>query len=169
LIVDFNKVDVKGPEDPETVDYLFDWVDPNVVAKVSPAVFSQNDLDDWPKLIAEGWGNDAVICLFSRQEKPALLENLRACARAKTHEEGQSGGIVGYCWPSVMAPLLAHYTPEFVQRLLAGIDAVLVEFPDLPETWQIYGQAVVAGMLDQLGFLRQQTEGADSEDPHDKE
>ena len=69
--------------------------------------------------------------------------------------------IIGYCWPSVLAPLLSHYTPDFVQRLLEGIDAVLVEFPDLPDTWQLYGRRELVGLLCRLGFeLKPVEEGA---------
>jgi len=158
LIVDFKKMGSKPPEELDPPDYLFDWLDPGVVSSVSPVVVSQEDFGDWPTLIENGWDEDAVICLFSKQEKPALLEHLRTACRGKTHAEDQGRGIVGYCWPSVMAPLLAHYTPDFVERLLDGIDAVLVELPDLPITWQVYGRDQLPEVLDGLGFARQQTE-----------
>ena len=52
-----------------------------------------------------------------------------------------------------MAPLLSFFRPEFVQRLVAGMAAVLVEFADLPETWQVYGLGQVVHDLNQLGFV----------------
>ena len=67
---------------------------------------------------------------------------------------GQRKGLLGYCWPSVLAPLLAFRTPAFVQSLLSGIDAVLIEIPDLPGTWQIYcGKSFVAAVA-KMGFQK---------------
>jgi hypothetical protein len=41
---------------------------------------------------------------------------------------------------------------------LAGIEAVLVELADLPESWQIFGSPQVAKILKQLGFREQPPE-----------
>jgi len=161
LIVDFNNLGTPPPGELSSPDYLFDWLEPDAAAMVSPVVLGQTDLLGWPALVEQGWGKDAVICLFSKQDKPALLAHLRQVIRAKPKREDLSGGIVGYCWPSVMAMLLAHGTPEFVQKLLAGIDAVQVELPDLPDTWQLYGSSRLAGELDQLGFVHKSPPATD--------
>jgi len=154
LIVDFKKLESGKPESIDPPDYLFDWLDPAAAAAFSPLVVSRDELATWPALIEEGWGEDAVICLFSEQEKLPLLTHLRALSRGRPDPQGRGSAIVGYCWPSVMAPLLAHYTPEFVKKLLSGIDGVLVELPDLPITWQIYGNGRLGETLDRLGFVR---------------
>jgi hypothetical protein len=140
-------------------DYLFDWVDPETAAMVSPVVVSQADLLTWPELVGQGWGKDAVICLFSSQEKPALLAHLREVVRVKGKRPEQGGAILGYCWPGVMSMLLAHNTPAFVSHLIGGIEAVLVEFADLPETWQLFGQPQVAELLNRFGFVHQTARG----------
>jgi hypothetical protein len=168
LIVDFTKLPSGPPDGLESPAYLFDWLEPEAAATVSPVVLAQTDLLDWPALVEAGWGNDAVICLFSTQEKPALLEHLRRVIRTKPKQEDVSGGMIGYCWPSVMAVLLAYGTPEFVSQLLAGIEAVLVELPDLPETWQVYGGPQVPGLLDQFGFQQQPPEGVASQPSDDQ-
>ena len=168
LIVDFKNLGSLPPDDLGQPHYLFDWLEPDAAATVSPVVLSQNDSAAWSTLVGEGWGNDAVICLFSKQDKTALLEHLHRCIRAKPDREDLSGGIVGYCWPSVMAMLLAHGTPSYVRRLLAGIDAVLVELPDLPETWQVYGVNQVAELLGRLGLVRQPPEEAASSNSEDR-
>jgi len=54
-----------------------------------------------------------------------------------------------------MAMLLAHGAPALVRRLLAGIDAVLVELPDLPDTWQVYGESAVTQLLEKSGLMPQ--------------
>ncbi len=155
LIVDFRKLETPLRDELPQPDYLFDWLDPETAAMVSPVIVSQADLLTWPELVAAGWGNDAVMCLFSNQEKPALLAHLRDVVRIRPKRPDQGGSILGYCWPSVMSMLLAHNTPGFVSHLLAGIEAVLVEFPDLPDTWQLFGQRQIAESLNRVGFVQQ--------------
>ena len=56
-------------------------------------------------------------------------------------------------------PLLLSFRPDFIDQLLTGIDAVLVEFSDLPSTWQVYGRgSQVPADLDRLGLVRQAEE-----------
>jgi hypothetical protein len=160
LIVDFHKLGSPPPEDLAARNYLFDWLPLPSAEIVSPLLVGQDDLLTWPVLIAQGWGKDAVICLFSRQEKPALLEHLHRALRAKPEREDMSGGMLGYCWPSVMSMLLGHGPPSMIRPLLAGIDAVLVELPDLPETWQLFGDAGVAHLLVQAGLTQRSAEHA---------
>ena len=169
LIVDFKNLGAPPPEALESPDYLFDWFEPAVAAQVSPVVLGQADLLEWPSLVETGWGSDAVICLYSKQDKPTLLEHLRHVIRAKPKRGDISGGMVGYCWPGVMSMLLAHNTPEYIQHLLAGIDSVFVEMPDLPETWQLYGSSQITDVLDQLGFVHEPPEEADREDSENQE
>jgi hypothetical protein len=159
LIVDFRNLGIPPPEELTQPDYLFDWLDPEVAAMVSPVFVSQTDLLTWPELVGQGWGNDAVVCLFSAQDKPELLAHLREAVRVKGKQPDQGGAILGYCWPGVMSMLLAHNTPSFVNHLIAGIDAVLVEFADLPETWQLFGQPQIAEVLTRFGFVQQTARG----------
>lgn len=159
LIVDFHHLGEPPPPDLAAPSYLFDWLDPAAVPEVSPIVLGQDDLVTWPMLVDSGWGKDAVVGLFSRQEKPALLEHLRRSCRTKPGDPQPNDPILGYCWPCVLAQLLSHSAADFVQRLLAGIDAVLVEFPELPETWQLYGPRDLVGQLSRLGFELKPAEG----------
>lgn len=168
FIADFKKMEAEMPEGLDSPAYLFDWFEPSVAADVSPMLLSAGEWADWPTVVEQGWGHDAVICLFCSQEKPDLLDHLRHSLRAKPQQADPSEGIIGFCWPSVMAPLLAHYTPEFVQRLLADIEIVLVEFPDLPLTWQLFGRTQITDLLDELGFVQEPAEDAVSEPPQDQ-
>lgn len=160
LIVDFNNLGAPPPEGLRADGYLFDWLDAEIAASVSPVLISHEELATWPAIVEQGWANDAVVCLFSRQDKPSLLAHLRHAIRAKPHRDDLGGGILGFCWPSIMAMLLAHNTPELVGQLLRGIDAVLVELPDLSETWQLYGSGQIDEMLGRLKFTRQAAEKA---------
>jgi pSer/pThr/pTyr-binding forkhead associated (FHA) protein len=156
LIVDPRKIEAKPPELLARADYLFNWIPPEAAALASPIVVSAAEYADWPALVEQGWGNDAVVGLFSRYDKPGLLEHLRNCLRAKPKQADLSAGIVGYCWPGVMSMLLAHGMHNFVQNFFTGIDAVLIELPDLPEIWQFYGPSGAVKMIDELGFVRKE-------------
>jgi hypothetical protein len=156
LIVDPRKIEPKPAEPPGTVDYLFNWIPPEVAALASPIVLSADQFGDWPSLVEQGWGNDAVVCLFSHYDKPSLLEHLRQCLRAKPKQTDMSAGIVGYCWPGVLSMILAHGMHNFVGSFFTGIDAVLIELPDLPEVWQLYGPSAITKLIDDLGFARKE-------------
>ncbi len=160
LIVDFRQLDGPLPEELTEPAYLFDWLAPAAAAVVSPVIVSQEDLLTWPKLFAEGWGGDAVIALFSKQEKPILVEHLRRVCRSKANDADPNAAILGYCWPSVLTAVLSHHTPDFVRQLLTGIDAVLVELPDLPETWQVFGTSQIVELFERVGFCQRSPEGA---------
>jgi hypothetical protein len=151
LIVDPRKIEAK-PAGP--VDYLFNWLPAEAAPLASPIVVSAATYADWPTLLEQGWGNDAVVCLFSAYEKSSLMEHLRNCLRAKPKQTEMSAGIVGYCWPNIMSMLLAHGMHNFVQNFFTGIEAVLIELPDLPEIWQIYGPTSISKRIDELGFAR---------------
>jgi hypothetical protein len=152
LIVDFKHLGIPLPEELSTPAYLFDWLDPAAKAAVSPVIVTQDDFPAWPTLIERGWGNDAVICLFSALEKSTILNHLRSSCRNKSHRPDVDAGILGYCWPKVLAPLLAHYTPGFVKELLTGIDAVLVELPDQADSWQFFGGSRAVELMEKLGL-----------------
>jgi hypothetical protein len=151
LIVDFKNLGSPRPAELVNPSYLFDWFEPPVAELVSPVIIGQADLLSWPKLIEEGWGNDAVVCLFSREEKDAVVEHLRRVVR-KSPAGSPEEGIIGICWPSVLSSLLAHFTTQYVAQLLNGISAVLLEFADLPESWQVYGSSEIGRHLEQLGL-----------------
>ena len=118
-----------------------------MVPLVSPVLISQSDLFTWTELIAQGWGKDAVIAIFSRADTASLLAHFRRACKVKAN------AVLGCCWPSVLAPLLSNSTPARVGGLLTDIDAVLVELPDLPDTWQIYGTRQIVDSLEQVGFV----------------
>lgn len=152
LIVDLRKLKVSLQEDIAIKDILFDWLDPVAAELVSPVLVAQHESAAVPMLVSEGWYCDALIAIFSRQDKPALLSHLRHCLRPETESQGGSQGVVAYCWPSAMVALLESETADFSQQFLRGIDGVLVEVPGQPQEWQIYGGAAAAAALEQRGL-----------------
>jgi hypothetical protein len=149
LVVDFNRLGSPRPAELTLPQYIFNWLDPLAAESVSPLVIGQGELPTWPAIVEEGWGKDAVICLFSKRGQSAVLEHVRQCCRGKGH-----GTIIGYCWPSVLAPVLSH-SKDMAGHFMEAIDAVLVELPDLPETWQIYGGEQIIRDLEELGLARE--------------
>jgi hypothetical protein len=152
LIVDFRKLGLPPPEAVTERSYLFSWLPAEAATAVSPLVIAAQEIGEWQAMLAQGWGNDALVCLFSRQDKAELVAHLQDAARVKGRKGDASSGMLGFCWPSVMAMLLAHGQPALVRRVLAGIEAVLVELPDLPDTWQVYGECSVAQLLEKTGL-----------------
>jgi hypothetical protein len=146
LIVDLRKMAVDPSARLANPDYLFNWLPPEAIPLASPIVVACAEFKEGFALLAEGWAHDAVVALFSRTPKDDLLTHLRTQSRA------DENSIVGLCWPSVLSPLLMYFKPEMVREVLTGIDAVLVEFPDLDETWQIFAEAPFGGILEELGF-----------------
>ena len=150
LLVDLNRLGLPLPAGLGEPQYLFDWLDGPAAKAASPILISpEAENDAWRPLVDEGWGGDALICLFSKMLAPELLAHLRSVCRGRS---GGASAILGYCWPGVLAPVLLHSPAKQVSRLMAGIEVVLVEFPDLPETWQLFGDAMLAQALNKFGF-----------------
>ena len=158
LTVDFRKLEAPRPEELEAVDYLFDWFPPEAAAVASPVVLAQTDFLGWPDLVAQGWGADGVVCFYSNLDKPAMLDHLRKALRANPRKDDVSGGMLGYCWPSVMSVLLAYSSRDLIDQLISGTEVVLVELPDLPETWQLFGGNQLRGVLEKIGFTETDTD-----------
>ncbi len=153
LVLDFNHLGVPVPEGVQRRDYVFGWLDPAVAAGVSPLVLAQEELPHWPQLVDQGWGKDGVVCVFSRMQKGPLLEHMQAVCRSRQRSGEPADAVIGCCWPSVLSAMLAHSPAAAVQSLLAGIEAVLVELPDLPETWQVFGPAELRQYFDRAGLV----------------
>jgi hypothetical protein len=99
-------------------------------------------------------------------DKPTMLAHLRKSARVKNTADADMGGggeaMLGIFWPSVLSPLLSFWKPDFVGKLLEGIEAVLVEVPDLPGEWQIYGRPEQKESLRKLGFAEISPDAAEA-------
>jgi hypothetical protein len=154
FIVDFSKL---GAPPPPGAEYLFDWLDASVIDQASPAIVAAADWPEWSGLVEEYWGQDGLVGIFSRQTRADFVEHLRRLCQAKRRVDEPSGAVLGYCWPSVLVPLLSRYQSEFAPRFFEGIDLVLVEEPEQPERWHVFGQPGYEPLLERLGFRLQDT------------
>ena len=156
LIVDFRKAEIPVPAELGDMVPLFDWIPAELAASNSPLIIPPTAALDSGELVDQAWDKDAVVVIYSDLEPESLVQHLRAATRmnldGSVPDRENSQGMLGYCWPSVLAPLLAFQTAEFVDAFLAGIDAVLIEMPDLPGTWQIYSRNGFPDVLASMGF-----------------
>ncbi len=153
LIVDFNKMPDGRPKDVAEPIYLFDTLPAEAKAFASPWIVPAASYPEWFSLVDKGWGEDAIVAVFSKRDPAELIAHLHGQAEME-------GRAVGICWPSVLAPLLSYFKPEYVSKLMGGIDAVIAEFADFPETWQVYGQAGLQATLEEAGLQAEQPEEA---------
>lgn len=153
LLVDFNKMLEGRPADMGEPKYLFDTLPAEAKAIASPWIVAAAEYPEWFSLVETGWGEDAIVAIFSQRDPAELIAHLRSQAEME-------GRAVGICWPSVLAPLLAYYKQEYVSKLLSGIDAVVAEFADFPDTWQVFGKAELQATLEAAGLQAEQPEEA---------
>lgn len=158
LIVDFKKMPDGVPPDLTEPKYLFDWLPPDAAAAASPIIVAAAEYPDYFDLVEQGWGEDALVALYSRADPQEVRAHL--CKQAQNGTDG----VLGYCWPGVLAPLLQYYKKEFVARLLQGIDAAVVELADFPDTWQVFAPAEFQETLESLGLVAEQPETAGVEE-----
>lgn len=156
LIVDFSKIGAP-PEEPPPHDALFDWL-PSSAAERSPWIVPARS---WPKL-AEAfpalWGKNAVVLLFTRMDPEKLAKQLRSAVRF-------GDGIVGICWPKVLAPMLQHFRGEFAVKLLSGIELVMLELPDEPARVQLFALAPQEDLLVKVGLKANKNRPPDAPAP----
>jgi hypothetical protein len=145
LIVDFGRLGQPRPEGLDPPHVLFDWL-PGPSAAASPVVISPCELATAQTLLETGWGLDAIVCLFSSQPPGRLISHLRAQARAP------HGSVLGYCWPSVLGPLLANFRKDRVGQLMEGLDLILLEDPDAPDDWQVFSRHNLQTLFEKIGL-----------------
>ena len=61
---------------------------------------------------------------------------------------------------SVLAPVLLYSSAKQVSRFMSGIEAVLVELMDQPDSWNLFGDPMLAQTMNTFGFRPQVPGGA---------
>jgi hypothetical protein len=138
LLVDFSKSSLPRPSQLEEVDYLFNWMDDQVLPFCSPLLLGPADPIDPYEVIDELWGQATLVCLFSELKKPELLIKLRAAIRG---DDGTSTkppkGMFGYCWPEAARAVLAAAPEKLTSPMMRSAVAVLLE-AEPPDCWQLF-------------------------------
>ena len=66
------------------------------------------------------------------------------------------------CWPGILAPSLMSSDSDPVKRLTSGLEGVIVELPDHPDTWQLFGPESHAATLKGFGMKFPRTDATES-------
>ena len=151
-IIDFRRIERPVPESISPREYLFYWMPEEVAAGNSPLIFAAADLEEFPELIEQAWGTDAVICFASRQERTGVFEHLRAATGYRPNVPG--GPVLGYCWPNMLSMLLLHQPQAKISHLTRGVDAVLMEDDESPGRWNIFADQAFASIVESAGLTR---------------
>jgi pSer/pThr/pTyr-binding forkhead associated (FHA) protein len=153
FVINFPILGKVTADEVERPDYIIDWYEPAVMAEASPVLIAAEQVEDWQPYFDDAWGNDALICLFSKKEQPQLLSHLRSLARSRVHADDRSQGALGFAWPSVLSHLLMSSQGDLTQRITDGIDMVLIEDQDHEELWQLFGDEGLPEFLSQFGMI----------------
>ncbi len=157
LIIDFSKIGVPRPEGLDLLNCsLFPEMNLNVAANL-PCLVSIEELPTWKEVLEEGWASDALILVESELEKAELLERLRAMIHVgQNGSVSNSKGILGFCWPTVLASLLKANSNDFTKEFFEFIESAFFEAADDDEGWRWFGAKSMADRACQNRWLVQQ-------------
>lgn len=140
LLADFSKLSAPPPDSLGKPTWLFNWMDDDVLPHCSPALIGPEDAVDPYGLIDRMWGEDAILCLFTKLPKPQLLVKLRAILRRDDGEKTTvPKGILGYCWPEAGRALLSSGGAKLIAPLTSIVEIFLLE-AEPPDCWEVYCQ-----------------------------
>ena len=120
-------------------------------AESSPLLLGPSQQSDVSSLIAGGWSQEAVICIYSRHEERVLIERLREFSRAQL--ESPATQELARFGPDAMAEFLANDEPEAVASLMLSFDAVFMEVHG-GERWAVFAGSEFGTILDKIGVTR---------------
>jgi hypothetical protein len=140
--------------DPE---YVFSFLDPAVVSTASPIIVPAYEVDDWATLIADSWGHDAVIVLYTNCEAEETIRKFRraVCPPGSTT-------INGYSWPQLLGQLLAWDESGSNTVMFDIAEMILVEAADFPERWQLFSNRDQSELLREAGLRPTLRENAET-------
>lgn len=152
-IVDFKRIGLKPPEGLDQNAVLFDWLPAEVALEHSPLLVDAS-APEFDAVLTAGWGQNAIVLIFSKLEAPALCTHLRSALKFDSQGimSPHAKGLLGICWPSVLEQLLAIGSPALAENLTKGISAVVLETAETPSQWQIYAAQTFSGVMEELGF-----------------
>jgi hypothetical protein len=138
MIFDAHRLELEKNELPEAAQYLFDWIAPSVVDRLSPVIWWADDPQLRDYLIEKAWGRDGLVCIFTQREPSLVLQRLRDVAR------GRDGRIVipdesriwGACQPRKLVPMFTTASQPYAHHLFDVIDAMLLE-AKAPTRWHL--------------------------------
>lgn len=147
VIVDFTrtKLDIGEVSDPNQAKYLMSDLSDEAASNASPRILSAEDvpIDEW---IRSGWGADGLIILVTQVEVDPILDYYRSLMSSAGDESGR--GILGICWPSMLGSILFEGDSELANQIMEPCEAILLESPQAPGGWELYGDDRMMQLLD---------------------
>ena len=152
-IADFNRIGMAPPPNLTRGAALYDWLPLEAPLAASPLLLYAGGPEFEP-IFHQGWGKDALVILCGELDPSSMIEHLRKALRFNGQGKPMAhpAGLLGICWPSILAQLLAHRSPEFTGNLLAGINAVVLEDPESQSGWQVFASTAFSAVLEQMGL-----------------
>jgi hypothetical protein len=147
MIVDFTrtKLEIGEVANPSKAKYLMSDLPDEAASNVSPKIMSAEDvpIDQW---IRSGWGADGLIILVTQVEVDPILDYYRSLMSSAGDESGR--GILGICWPSMLGSILSEGDSELANQIIEPCEAILLESPQAPGGWELYGDDRMMRLLD---------------------
>jgi pSer/pThr/pTyr-binding forkhead associated (FHA) protein len=158
LIVDYNRMALAPPEELTAPEYIYDWLPPEIVGEHSPVLLSPSDPVDPYGVIGSTWGQAGLVVLFSKWERPKLLDHLRGVIRGKTRADGRVArnamlGICWICWPDLLGSMLRDSLAGSRDYLFSAFEAVLLEGAE-PMPWQVLVRPATLSSCLKIGFVK---------------
>jgi len=157
LLVDPHRFPV-GDEGIKDGAILLDWLEPNAAVQISPLFLIANA--DNVKYVDVGWGSDAVVAMFSNRPPQELLANLQELSKPRKESEG----MLGFFWPSILAHLL-NSQAKIGSQLTDLASTVLIESPEDPQQWRLFGRDLLATTLSEIGLAHGPRTSVSYDDP----
>ncbi|MGY8770834.1 MAG: FHA domain-containing protein [Pirellulales bacterium] len=141
VILHYQKMKRETPPEITQGRPMFDWLPEEVARKFGPLVLLSEDIPDFEDTANESWDRDALLCFLTQKDPAIVIEHLAKAIHFNNQAEGSSDAeseILGYCWPSVLSQLLTSRDHQFVENMFGpDIEAVFMERPELPNSWQL--------------------------------
>ena len=134
---DFDPPDQVDGVEVRTPEFLFDQLNRETAEAMSPLIKETRNSLELERLFDQSLGRNGLIAFFVHPDHDEFVAQLRSvCAGGDPAETQQ---ISGLCWPVILTPWLTHSSADAVAGLMEHVDAVLMEQPGDPTTWQLYG------------------------------
>jgi len=151
LVVDSGRLGCPLPACLPEPQHLFDWLAPSLLA-ASPVIVGPVADDRGFAIVDQGWGKNALVCIYSRCEQAELLAHLRELAGgANRHRGAIEGDIPGPFWPCILATVLSNGSRHFADKVFARIEAVFQEVHS-GQRWGIFARREFAQILQSVNI-----------------
>lgn len=143
MTVDFSRTGLKASQisNPNDAKYLVSEPPDEASKDTSPRIVNADGVavDQW---IRSGWGTDGMVVLVTHVDIDPILGYFQSLLSSSDH------GITSVCRPSMLESILSSGDPKLAQEIVEPCEAILLESPETPGSWSIYGDDRLIQLLD---------------------